>query len=134
MLSTQLDSLNLGLARLDSIDDGPDRRPGLDVDLQHAALAAQAAHDRRALEPADRTEPEQHDRRGDERSREVAGAARHPDSATTQSPAAVVTPRTESPWRMITPAPRNPIPATIWAAIRVGGNVTDPSNVKSPQA
>ena len=34
--------------------------------------------------------------------------------------AAVVSPRTESPWRMIAPAPRKPIPVTTCAAIRVG--------------
>src|SRR5919199_769238 len=37
-------------------------------------------------------------------------------AATTQSVAAVVRPRTERPWRMIAPAPRKPIPVTIWAA------------------
>src|SRR5438876_8777557 len=41
-------------------------------------------------------------------------------AATTQSVAAVVNPRTERPWRMMAPAPRKPIPVTIWAAIRVG--------------
>src|SRR5436190_1380861 len=43
-----------------------------------------------------------------------------PIAATTQSVAAVVRPRTARPWRMIAPAPRKPIPVTIWAAIRVG--------------
>src|SRR5437763_1573704 len=43
-----------------------------------------------------------------------------PIAATTQSVAAVVRPRTDSPCRMIAPAPRKPIPVTIWAAIRVG--------------
>jgi hypothetical protein len=41
-------------------------------------------------------------------------------AATTQSVAAVVSPRTERPWRMIAPAPRKPMPVTICAAIRVG--------------
>src|SRR5689334_19132617 len=43
-----------------------------------------------------------------------------PIAATTQSVAAVVSPRTERPSRMMAPAPRKPIPVTIWAAIRVG--------------
>src|SRR5438034_6972095 len=43
-----------------------------------------------------------------------------PIAATSHSVAAVVKPRTESPWRMIAPAPRKPMPVTIWAAIRVG--------------
>src|ERR671935_1217634 len=43
-----------------------------------------------------------------------------PIAATTQSVAAVVSPRTDSPWRMIAPAPRKPIPVTICAAMRVG--------------
>src|SRR5436190_390658 len=43
-----------------------------------------------------------------------------PIAATTQSVAAVVSPRTDNPWRMIAPAPRKPIPVTICAAIRVG--------------
>src|SRR5919205_2076945 len=43
-----------------------------------------------------------------------------PIAATTHSVAAVVSPRTDSPWRMIAPAPRKPIPVTIWAAIRLG--------------
>src|SRR5436189_1859506 len=43
-----------------------------------------------------------------------------PIAATSQRVAAVVSPRTERPWRMIAPAPRKPIPLTICAAIRVG--------------
>src|SRR5689334_18796102 len=43
-----------------------------------------------------------------------------PIAATTHSVAAVVSPRTDSPSRMIAPAPRKPMPVTIWAAIRVG--------------
>src|SRR5438132_542425 len=43
-----------------------------------------------------------------------------PIAAATQSVAAVVSPRTERPWRMIAPAPRKPMPVTICAAIRVG--------------
>src|SRR5689334_16254120 len=43
-----------------------------------------------------------------------------PIAATTQSAAAVVSPLTVKPWRMIAPAPRKPIPVTICAAIRVG--------------
>src|SRR3954453_23886595 len=43
-----------------------------------------------------------------------------PIAATTQRVAAVVSPRTEGPWRMIAPAPRKPMPVTICAAIRVG--------------
>src|SRR3954470_16636680 len=41
-------------------------------------------------------------------------------AAVSQSVAAVVSPRTESPCRMIAPAPRKPIPVTICAAMRVG--------------
>src|SRR4051794_1320912 len=43
-----------------------------------------------------------------------------PIAATTQSVAAVVSPRTEKPCRMIAPAPRKPIPVTTCAAMRVG--------------
>src|ERR1051326_6606147 len=43
-----------------------------------------------------------------------------PIAAETQSVAAVVRPRTVSPWRMIAPAPRKPMPVTICAAMRVG--------------
>jgi hypothetical protein len=56
-----------------------------------------------------------------------------PIAAASQSVAAVVSPRTESPCRMIAPAPRKPMPVTICAAIRVGSNVTPDlaENVKS---
>src|SRR5689334_5077458 len=50
-----------------------------------------------------------------------------PIAAATQSVAAVVRPRTDSPWRMIAPAPRKPIPVTICAAIRVGSTRTPQS-------
>src|SRR6478609_4828431 len=43
-----------------------------------------------------------------------------PRAATTQRVAAVVSPRTERPSRMIAPAPRKPMPVTICAAMRVG--------------
>src|SRR3954470_1980383 len=43
-----------------------------------------------------------------------------PMAATTQSVAAVVSPRIESPSRMIAPAPRKPMPVTICAAMRDG--------------
>ena len=56
-----------------------------------------------------------------------------PIAATTQSPAAVVSPRMESPWRMIAPAPRKPIPVTIWAAMRVGSKTT-PERVEKPKS
>src|SRR6266576_4727667 len=46
-----------------------------------------------------------------------------PIAATSQSDAAVVSPRTERPWRMIAPAPRKPIPVTICAAMRVGSTL-----------
>jgi hypothetical protein len=39
-----------------------------------------------------------------------------PIAATIHSDEAVVTPRTVTPWRMIAPAPRNPMPETICAA------------------
>ena len=57
-----------------------------------------------------------------------------PIAATTQSVAAVVSPRTDTPWRMMAPAPRKPIPVTIWAAMRVGSNVTPCPKVKSRHA
>ena len=59
-----------------------------------------------------------------------------PIAATTQSVAAVVSPRTEIPRTMIAPAPRKPIPVTIWAAIRVGSKTTPEAveNVQSVQA
>src|SRR5436305_12346331 len=43
-----------------------------------------------------------------------------PIAATTHNVAAVVSPRTESPSRMMAPAPRKPIPVTICAAMRDG--------------
>ena len=43
-----------------------------------------------------------------------------PIAATAQSVAAVVSPRMVSPWRMIAPAPRKPMPLTIWAEMRDG--------------
>src|SRR3954451_20981539 len=43
-----------------------------------------------------------------------------PIAATTHSVAAGVSPRTDSPSRMIAPAPRKPMPVTICAAMRVG--------------
>src|SRR5437868_4092359 len=43
-----------------------------------------------------------------------------PIAATSHSVAAVVSPRTERPCRMIAPAPRKPMPLTICAAMRVG--------------
>src|SRR5882762_1596516 len=43
-----------------------------------------------------------------------------PIAATSHSVAAVVSPRIERPSRMIAPAPRKPMPVTIWAAMRVG--------------
>src|ERR1700694_5461582 len=49
--------------------------------------------------------------------------AKAPTAAEYHRVAAVLRPRTLSPSRMITPAPRNPIPDTIWAATRVGSAV-----------
>src|SRR5947209_5874232 len=43
-----------------------------------------------------------------------------PIAATSHNVAAVVSPRTERPCRMIAPAPRKPMPLTICAAMRVG--------------
>src|SRR5580765_1193933 len=59
-----------------------------------------------------------------------------PIAATSQSVAAVVKPRTERPCRMIAPAPRKPMPVTIWAAMRVGSYVTPlrDEKLKSVQA
>ena len=50
--------------------------------------------------------------------------AREPIAAAHQSVAAVLRPRMLSPSRRITPAPRNPMPETTWAATRVGSAVT----------
>ena len=54
-------------------------------------------------------------------------------AATSHSVAAVVSPRTDRPWRMIAPAPRKPIPVTICAAIRVGSK-TRPRGVEKLQS
>src|SRR3954451_8990188 len=54
-----------------------------------------------------------------------------PIAAVSQSVAAVVSPRTEKPWRMIAPAPRKPIPVTICAATRVGSTFAE-SNPYAP--
>src|SRR6266568_7976014 len=53
-----------------------------------------------------------------------------PSEAATQMDAAVVSPRTSSPWRRMLPAPRNPTPVTIWAAMRVGSTVLAKSGMK----
>src|SRR2546421_3383811 len=61
-----------------------------------------------------------------------------PIAATSQRVAAVVRPRTDSPCRMIAPAPRKPMPLTICAAIRVGSvRTSDPPctrNSRKPYA
>src|SRR5437763_7452461 len=55
-----------------------------------------------------------------------------PIAATTHSVAAVVSPRTDRPSRMIAPAPRKPMPVTICAAIRVGSaRTTEPPFVRN---
>src|SRR5207253_5116159 len=53
-----------------------------------------------------------------------------PSEAATQMDAAVVSPRTSSPWRRMLPAPRNPTPVTIWAAMRVGSTVLAKSGMR----
>src|SRR5437868_11342583 len=53
-----------------------------------------------------------------------------PSEAATQMEAAVVSPRTSSPWRRMLPAPRNPTPVTIWAAMRVGSTVLAKSGMR----
>ena len=50
--------------------------------------------------------------------------ARMPIAAVIQIDAAVVSPRTDSPSFMITPAPRKPMPVMIPCAIRVGSTRT----------
>ena len=57
----------------------------------------------------------------------LASASRHshapasaPTAAVDHSVAAVLSPVTDRPCFMITPAPKNPMPETIWAATRVG--------------
>src|SRR6266851_1990691 len=64
-----------------------------------------------------------------------------PTDAATQIIAAVVSPWTSPPWRKIAPAPRNPTPVTICAAIRVGstpdlkaGSRPTPVNMHAPTA
>src|SRR6202521_6001908 len=64
-----------------------------------------------------------------------------PTDAATQIMAAVVNPWTSPPWRKMAPAPRNPTPVTICAAIRVGstpvlkaGNMPSPVNIHAPTA
>src|SRR5216683_3071725 len=64
-----------------------------------------------------------------------------PTDAATQIIAAVVSPWTSPPWRRIAPAPRNPTPVTICAAIRVGstpdlkaGSRPTPVNMHAPTA
>ena len=49
-----------------------------------------------------------------------------PTAAVTQTDAAVVRPCTESRRTKISPAPRNPMPVTIWAATRDGSTTTWP--------
>src|SRR2546421_5000124 len=53
-----------------------------------------------------------------------------PNEAATQIEAAVVNPRTSSPCRRMLPAPRNPTPVTIWAAMRVGSTVLGKSGMR----
>src|SRR5260221_60874 len=64
-----------------------------------------------------------------------------PTDAATQIIAAVVKPWTSPPWRRIAPAPRNPTPVTICAAMRVGstpvlkpGSSPSPVNMHAPTA
>ena len=47
-----------------------------------------------------------------------------PTAAVTQTPAAVVSPRTESRLTKISPPPMKPMPETIWAATREGSRTT----------
>ena len=47
-----------------------------------------------------------------------------PIPAVAQIPAAVVSPRTICFWKMMVPAPINPIPLTTCAATRLGSSVT----------
>jgi hypothetical protein len=54
----------------------------------------------------------------------MPGPADSPIAATSQRPAAVVSPWTETPVRRIAPPPRNPIPVTTDAAIREVSTVT----------
>jgi hypothetical protein len=61
--------------------------------------------------------------------REAPAAA--PTAAVSQTPAAVVSPRTESRRTKISPAPRKPIPETIWAATREGSSTTSFGNSTS---
>src|SRR5205823_2546998 len=59
---------------------------------------------------------------------------RAPTAAEHHSVAAVLRPRTLRPSRRITPAPRNPMPDTIWAATRVGSASPLPCRPPKPCA
>ena len=54
------------------------------------------------------------------------------DPAESQTVAAVVSPRTVSLLTKMTPAPMNPIPETIWAAMREGSGCAPPAPVLNP--
>ncbi len=54
-----------------------------------------------------------------------------PTAATSQTTAAVVSPRTASRRTKIRPAPMNPTPDTIWAATRDGSRVICPGTITS---
>jgi hypothetical protein len=53
-------------------------------------------------------------------SRQAQAPASAPTAAVAHSVAAVFSPVTDMPCFMMTPAPRKPMPVTIWAATRVG--------------
>jgi len=59
-----------------------------------------------------------------------------PIAATTQSDAAVVSPRMLPPFFRIAPAPRKPTPVTTYATTRDGSRTTpgSPPKARSPQA
>jgi hypothetical protein len=54
-------------------------------------------------------------------------------AAAVQRLAAVVSPRTQAPCRMIAPAPRKPMPVTMPAAIRLGSTVPCAASPGSPE-
>ena len=79
--------------------------------------------------PLDRREDEHHDEmagsHGDGKDWEP-GAGGHATAAVSQTIDAVVNPRTISFRTKMTPPPMNPIPVTIWAAMREGSRTTRP--------
>ena len=95
--------------------------------------AGRSGSSARYASDAQRPEREHGERRPDHGGPVVAGAGRHPDRGDDPEARRGREPRTESPERMIAPAPRKPMPVTICAAIRVG-STGDPSARRTPRS